>query len=234
MGTDWIPGREAELLVKMQTLSTALTAGPTVYVLPTGLAADFAEQLGILDARYATCQNEVTRSPANITAKNEAKASVIRLARQINKILQADVNLSDFNKQAAGLPVYSTSRAPLPPPQSAPVIENFSIFGNRASYEVHGTSSLRGKEHNAHALSAFYYIGETAPTSVEGWVFVESTTKNKVVFDLPEGTAPNTKVWVTCFWVGARSQSSAACQPVYSYTTHAAPVPMPPAMKKAA
>ncbi len=88
MSTNFLPQREAELVTWSGNFDTKITATPTAFGLTAGQATTYAGLNAAFVSAYQTANDPLTRSPANIVAKNMAMAALVASARQLAGIIQ--------------------------------------------------------------------------------------------------------------------------------------------------
>lgn len=218
MSSQLIPGRESELVTKVQIAAEVITAQYAQYYIPQLWATQFQEDVDNFVQLHQNANNESTKSPTVIIAKDEAKKGVIKSYRWLNKNLQNNEQISNLQRAAVGCPIYKTSREPSKPIDEAPKIDELTMNGHRMTFKVHSDSSLRARAAGAKGLSVLTHVGETVP-ALDKWTFETNTTKNEIVIDFDPSLPLDTKVWVCCFWVNNLMESSPACLPRPAYIT---------------
>jgi hypothetical protein len=212
---DFLPTREAELVVWSTNFNTLINATPTTYGLTEPQATGYETLHSAFDSAFQASQDPTTRTPANIVAKNTAMNNLRTNARLLARIIQAAPAVTDEMKAGLGLTVRKTEPSPINPPTELPVLEVTERFGAVVRIKLHdGSGSRRGKPDGVQGASVFSYVGATPPADASGWKFEGNTTKTITEVEFPAGTAPGTTVYLTAFWYNPRGQSGPGCAPV--------------------
>lgn len=211
----FLPAREASLITWSNNFNTLITATPTAFGLVAAQATTFAALNAAWVAAYNTARNSLTRSPANIIAKNQAKHAMIVNARLLAGVIQKFPAITNTQRSELGLTVPNVP-SPIPPPATSPAMEITTVSAWTVNLRLHDSTSgsKRGKPAGVSGASLFSFVGATAPADIASWKFEGNTgrTKISVVFD--SSNPPGAKVWLTAFWFNYRKQSGPACTPV--------------------
>lgn len=122
MPVSYIPTTDALLVPWADNFSALITASPGSYGLSAGDAATIAAVTASYDSAYALAIAGGTRGPSNIAAKDAAKANLIFIDRQFATIIQANPAVTDVQKTNLGITVRKTTRTPIPPPSTSPLL----------------------------------------------------------------------------------------------------------------
>jgi hypothetical protein len=214
MPKDFVPTREGDLDEFVHNFDSRITASPTTFGLTAADATAFHALVVAWDAAYSVTKNRGTRSQSAVIVKDEKKFAMVTKLRELARIVQAYPGTTNEDRSLLGLTVPS-ERQPQPAPAFAPKLNVVKVDRNLVSVQLRDAQNLsRVRPDFARAANVFSFVGETAPTTSEGWYFQGGTTKARfdVAFDasLPMGT----KVWLTAFWKNERDQSGPACDPV--------------------
>ena len=109
----FLPGREASLITWSNNFSTLITATPTAFGLTAAQATAFAALNTAWVSAYNTAKNALTRSPANIITKDQAKKLMIAEARQLAGVIQKFPTITNTQRSELGLTVPNTP-SPVP------------------------------------------------------------------------------------------------------------------------
>jgi hypothetical protein len=211
---DFVPTREGDLDEFVQNFDTRITASPTTIGLTAADATAFHALVVAWDAAYTVTKNRGTRSQSAVIVKDEAKFAMVQKLRELARIVQAFPGTTNEDRSLLGLTI-PAERQPQPAPGVAPKLNVTKVDRNIVSVQLCDATTLsRVRPDFAKSANVFSFVGESAPTTNEGWFFQGGTTKSRfdVSFDasLPMGT----KVWLTAFWKNERDQSGPACAPV--------------------
>src|SRR5436190_15636722 len=171
MAIKFLPARDADLLAWSNNFKTKITANPTTY----GLVAALATSYGTLHTNFQNAYNVIvdptTRSPVNITLKDQAKANLIANARLLARQVQGTGAVTAAQKEDLGLNPRDTQPTPIPPPATAPTIDIVLVTGNTVKLRLHeaGESSKRGKPDGVDGAAVYSFVGATPPADESSW-----------------------------------------------------------------
>jgi hypothetical protein len=216
MAIKFLPARDADLLAWSNNFKTKITASPITY----GLTAALATAYGTLHTNFQNAYNVIidptTRSPVNITLKDQAKANLIANARLLARTVQGTSTVTAAQKEDLGLNPRDTQPTPIPPPATAPVIDILSCVGNTVKLRLHeaGESSKRGKPDGVDGAAVYSFVGAVPPSDEAAWTFQGITSRTKLDIVFPNTVAPGSQVWFTAFWFNERKQNGPAATKV--------------------
>jgi hypothetical protein len=210
------PAAEAELVTWSNTFKTKITAAATTYGLTAAQATAYGTKHDAFVAAYNVAQDNETRSPANISTKNVAKASLIAEIRMLAGVVQRWPNITNPLRIELGLPPRDFEPTPIPPPAAAPGIVIKSAQGRTVRIRLFDVANptRRGKPAGVLGASVFSYVGASAPADLSDWKFEGNTGRTSVDVVFPATVASGAVVWLTAFWFNPRKQSGPACDPV--------------------
>jgi len=210
--TDFLPSREAELVVWSTNFSTRINLAP----LPIGLSVIQATAYQALHDSFVTAYNAATNDGTNSRAskvtKNSAKKLLVANARLLAGIVQKFPGTTNTQRSELGLTVKDVEPTPIPPPATAPALEIISTIGNtvRIRLKDPANPSRRGRPSGVDGAAIFTFVGAAAPTEEAEWTFQGNTPRTSVNITFPGSTTPGAKVWFTAFWFNPRKQSGPA------------------------
>ncbi len=216
MPIDYLPSREGELLTWATTFGGHITATPTDFGLDAAQATAFDTLLNAYRTAYDTANDNATRTPSSIIAKNDAKDALVANARLLAAIVQATPGVTNIQKSDLGLTVRDTEPTPVPPPGQPPALEIVSAVARTVRIKLHDVKSgtSRGKPAGVTGAAVFSFVGDTPPTSLDDWKFETNTTKTIIDIEFSDTLPNGSQVWLTAFWFNTKTQSGPACQPV--------------------
>lgn len=208
-------GKDADIVAGSANFAGLIASGFASYGLTTGQATAFGTLNTALQAAHTAAVNPSTRTPVTIEARRVAIGNMRASAILLAKIVYATSTVTDAQLVALGL-LPRSSRAPIPAPATAPVIDIVSVTGNTVKLRLHaaGDSTKRGKPAGVNGASVFSFVGATPPDQESEWTFEGIAPKTIVDITFPAGTAPGAKVWFTAFWFNNRKQNGPAAAPV--------------------
>jgi hypothetical protein len=217
--SDFLPTRDGDLLTWSVNFNAKINATPTDYGLTAGQATAYTTLHDAFATAFQTASDPLTRSPANIVAKDGAKAALITSARQLAGIIQKYPGTTDFMRSELGLTVKDAEPSPIPPPADAPQLDVVTVSGRTVRIRLRDVANptRRGKPAGVSGASVFSYVGATPPPDVAAWKFEGNIGVTKVDVTFPTTVEPGAQVWLTAFWFNPRKQSGPACTPVTTY-----------------
>lgn len=205
--TDFVPGREADLVDFLTNFSTRAAAEAVAIGLTSAQCTAFQTQVDAFIAAWEITRYRSTRSGSAVIVKNEAKVAVVKSLRQLAGIVQKHPGTTNEQRDLLGLTVPAV-RQRRPVPTSIPVVEQKgSVNGNTVTIHFHDTGSTRrALPNDVASAQVFTHVGATPPTDPKDWFFMGVTTRPTVEVpfdaDLPMGT----KAWVCVAWANERGQ----------------------------
>ena len=197
---------------------TKINATPTDYGLTVALADNYHGLHEAFILAYNTANDPLTRSPANIAAKNTAKEELIENARMLARIVQAAPGISAAQRESLGLTVPDVEPSPIPVPDAAPAIEIMSAVGRLVKIRLWDTENPdnRGKPAGVSGATVLTYIGAAppAPEDIAAWKFETNISKTTTTVEFPPTVPSGATAWFTAFWFNPRKQSGPATLPV--------------------
>jgi hypothetical protein len=214
-GRNFYRGTDAEIVAGSAAFASMIATGFASYGLTSAQQTAFAALNTTLQAAYLAAVSPSTRTPGAIQGKNTAIREMRANAILLSKIIYATPTVTDEQLVDLGL-LPRPSRAAVPPPDSAPVIDIESVRGNTVTLRLHeaGDSSRRGKPAGVSGAALYSFCGAVAPTDEAGWTFEGLTSKVKTSVSFPNTVAPGSKVWFTAFWFNERKQNGPAADSV--------------------
>src|SRR5438270_179544 len=112
MSTKFPPPREADLVTFTQNFSAKITASAPTFSLTPAQASAYAT----LSNAFNVANDKSTRSPMNVTLKNQAKSSLLANLRTLARIVQGAPTTTNAMRDDLNLPHRGTTPSPVPAP----------------------------------------------------------------------------------------------------------------------
>lgn len=210
------PAREADLVTWAGVFGTKISSAPTTYGLTAAQATLYETTRSAFVASYTTANTPLTRSPANIALKDDAKAALIAQIRLLAGIVQSAPGTTNPMRIELGLPERHLEPTPVPPPAYSPLIEVKSVSGRTARIRLIDTANptRRGRPAGVDGAAVFSHVGAAPAADISGWKFEGNTGRTTVEVTFPSTVAAGATVWLTAFWFNRSKQSGPACDPV--------------------
>lgn len=122
MQAPYIPAKDADFDSWLTNFSALITAAPADFGLIAADAVIIAAAQTAFNAAFVTAITPETRTSPAIAAKDAARASADATVRPYAIQIKLNAAVTDENKVAVGVNLPVTSRTPVPPPATAPVL----------------------------------------------------------------------------------------------------------------
>lgn len=214
-----MPIQDGALVNWGSNFDTKGTATPSKYSLTASQMTSFHTAYTAFVSAYnavATAREAGSRSKLLTSTKDQAKADLLVIGRELYSIVQSAISVADGDKSDIGVVVKKTSPTPVPPPSTAPGIAIVSSFGNTVKLRMYDVArpTHRSRPAGTIGASVFSFVGATPPSDESGWKFEGVAGKLIVDVTFPPATPGGAKVWFTAFWFNDRKQNGPASAPI--------------------
>jgi hypothetical protein len=211
--TDFLPGREAELVTWINTFKSLITVNFAMYGLSSAQQAAYGTAATNFINAYNVAKADATRSPSNIIAKDAMKKIVIGQTRQLAGIVQKFPGTTNEMRSQLGLTV-PAPHSPIAPPTDVPTLEIVERLGTMIRLRLHDATGNRSKPAGVRAANVYSHVGPTAPVQIGDWSYEGEATRAFVDITFPAETVPGTVVWFTAQWKNPRGEAGPGCAAV--------------------
>jgi hypothetical protein len=215
------PKKDSLLVAFSSNFNDRIVAEPATFSLSAAQAALYTPlHTSFVDSYNAVVEAREagTRSKSLVQIKDQAKFDLLRYGRELYKLVQASLTVTDANKTLLGVKVIDRSPTPVPAPNAAPEIKVTSVYGRDVRLSIKDASGTRkGRPIGVVGCSLYSFIGPSAPTTNDGWKSEGNITKNDILVKFAESVTPGTKVWFTGFWYSLRGLSGPECTPISAH-----------------
>ena len=194
-----IPSSDSLFLGWLTNYSGLLSASPTSF----GITGADASAMASITSQYITSYNLAvnpsTRNAGAVAAKDNYRANAEGRARQLANIIQSNPAITDQQKTDLGLLVRKTTKTPIAPPASSPLLAFIAATPGQHTlrFADQNTPAKRAKPLNVNALSLWYQIGGTTPpVDTSTMTFAGLQTKNPIGMDLPTAASGQTIYYI--------------------------------------
>lgn len=190
----YFPSIESDLRLWTENFHTLITATPTLYGLVAGDATIIAAACTDWETNYdalVTARASHTETPAMVLDKDVAKAEMQVVCRSYSQSVRNNPNVSDANKLALGLTLVDTTRTPIPPPTTYPVLQ-LSAPGpltQTLKYADNETPTRRARPAGASAMEVFITVGTAPAVDPSASQYRRLITRQPFVFDFASDQA---------------------------------------------
>lgn len=218
MPKDFIPARDTELLPWVLNLSEKLTATPTAFGATAAMATALEDLVDPYEAAQAVVMNPLTRTRATILIRDQARAPMKAMIREIARVVNAYPPITNDQRVSLGFTPRKSTATPIGPPQECPVLEIVQTMGRMVKIRLHGQdTNRRGKPDGVEGATVFSYVGNSAPADITLYKFEGSITRTSFNVEFPPTVPAGSQVWLCAFWFSPTSAPGPACQPVSAY-----------------
>ena len=209
MPSNFPPRREANLVIWSGIFGSKITLSPGAVGLNAGQCTTYNGYQSAFVNAYTIAQADATRSPMNVSLKNQAKANLIRNIRLLAGIIQKFPGTTNPMRMDLGLPVRGTSPTPIPAPSGAPLVEVKSVSGRTARLRlIDGANpTRRGMPPGTAGASVYSFVGASAPSEVSAWKFEGNTGVTRLDVTFPSTVANGATVWFLACWFNPRKEN---------------------------
>jgi hypothetical protein len=192
-----------------------VTAEPITYGMNPAQVSAYDALNIVWTGAYERATNPLTRTKANVAAKNAARAAIVAMSADLARIIDGTPTVTDAQKIELGLNVRKAP-VPVPAPTEAPAVDLGSVVNRTVNVHIHDSaaSSKRGKPAGAVAAWVYTYVGQNYPTDPAAWTFERSTTKAKFQITFPDTVAGGQSVWIRAAWINAKQEAGPLSVPV--------------------
>jgi len=202
---DFIARRDADLLQWSSNFDQKINFSPESYGISPLAAAEYAALHLSFAQLYAAAVGASTRTPSGIVAKDDARAALVKRARQLAGIIRAMPQVDDARRLDLGLRAKRRAtgvRRRIERPSHAPVLRVISVQGSTVRIQL-GNSQMptrRTLPRDVKGAMIYSFIGEPPPTMLKGWNLRQSISRTRCEITFPPNLPPGTRVWVTACW----------------------------------
>lgn len=204
---DYIPAPDADLLAWATNFSVLITASPATYGLIAGDATATATALSAFSTALSAATNPATRTSVTIATKDTARVNLVALVRtQVAKI-QSTLTVTPTQKTNLGITVRITTRTPINPPTTRPLMSNVqsngSILAMRLNDEL--TPDARAFPVGVILCEVYMRTGTTGGDDLTNYDLLASTGRSVNLLDVSAVTPGTTMHFITR-WISRRGE----------------------------
>jgi hypothetical protein len=168
MSSSYIPAKDAEASLWMQTFANGIAANPSTYQLSSSDATTISNAVNAFKDALAVTSDPATRTVTSIATKDDTRATAENLCRQYAMLIKLNAGISDANKLAIGVRPVNPNRSPINVPDSSPLLNVIGATPGSQTVRYADTSTPDSgkKPFGAVQLQLFVAIG-TTPTNDE-------------------------------------------------------------------
>ena len=191
MAAPYIPARDVDLVTWATNFSTLITAAPATYGLTPTDASNIAAAVAAYNAAYTLAVNPSTRTPTTVADKDTQKLAMIPIVRTYASQIRLNPGVMNSDKIALGLNLPNNSPAPIPRPNTAPVVTITNAQPLRHVMKFRDETAQptsRAKASNSIGMELWRGIDSIALTDPTACTFIGMMVKVPFVsdFDAPD------------------------------------------------
>jgi hypothetical protein len=199
MGSSYIPSKDAQASIWMQTFAGGISASPATYQLAVADATTISNALMI-------ASDPATRTPGAIATKVDLRKTAEAICRQYAMIIKLNNGISDEAKIGIGVRPVNPNRSPVTVPESSPLLNVLGATpGSHTVRYGDAITDKPAKPFGASQLQLFVTIAAEATTDEDTAQYYGSFTKNPVAV----GFAPDDDGKVATYfarWISRRGE----------------------------
>ena len=167
---DFLPAKDQAFLVWALNFTTALVSMLVRIGFPESVFQELMALRNTFSEKLTTAEAPATRTKAAVQAKNNArKAFEKRLRQVIKEYLTYNHALTDEDRDDLGLPIYKTTRTPVPPPTGKADFTIEPLGGSRLVIHFHAHDEEReranAKPFGVRGVEIIWAVLDVPPTS---------------------------------------------------------------------
>ena len=214
---DFLPRREAEMLLWSRNFDQRINAAPGDYALTAGQAAEYRTLHEAFADAFKLSQQPGTRTPVVLSERDEAKAALVAFARVLAGVVRSAPGVDDVRRLELGLTVRAKGRRPrIGRPTEAPHLFVEPVLARpavRVTLFAPGAAVRRAKPAGVAGATVFTFVGEEPPLLLSEWKLGVQTTRTTAEVRLPHPPPPGARVWVIAQWFNPTGQRGPASLP---------------------
>ena len=212
MGKDYLPSDEMALRSWVANFSNLVSQWQSELGVPAEVTEELAVKSAAFGSALALAKDPETRGLRTVFLKDELKRELKTLVRQVARMVQGRMSVTDDQRQALGLTIRKTRAGSGVVPESAPMVTLSLAAGNKVRVTLSDADShKRGRAAGAIGASIFSCVGEL-PSNRGGWKFEGNT--NRMTIDIDIMSQTGSTVWICAQWFNRTSQSGPWSEPV--------------------
>lgn len=203
----YLPSRDADLQTWAVAFSGLITATPTVYGLIAGQATTLAGLVSAYTSALALATGAATRTSVTVAAKDTAKANLVFLIQSYVAIIQGYPAITPALLSGLGLTVRSTTRTPINPPTTFPLISILSIISLNARLTISDelTPDAKKRPFGAAGMELYIKVAGPAPIDLSSMTYVGVFTRTPTDFVVPNAALGET-VFMRGVWINDKGE----------------------------
>ena len=182
MSDSYMPADDAGALSFMTVFAAGLTANTATYMVSSADALAVTNSVNLFAAALAITDDPATKTKVTVAAKDDARIAAEQIVRQYVSLIKPNAGISDPDKIAIGVRPVNTSRDPINPPSSSPLLNIIGAtpLSQTIRYADTTTPDSGAKPFGALQLQLFVAVGEEEADDPAAAQFYGAFTKNPI------------------------------------------------------
>lgn len=205
---DYIPQSDGDFDAWQMNFRNKLTASPATYGIDQATADQIKALSNAWDTKYDKSVSAQEAARAAVGEKDAARGAFIALIRPTVARIQVDPAVSDGSKQAAGLPIRSTSRSPNPPPDTRPLVDVDASQRLRhiVKFRDEATPRSTAKPHGVRACQVWVKVGGEPPKDASELTYLADDSRSPYLAEF-EGEDGGKTAYYWLRWINTRGET---------------------------
>lgn len=203
----YIPSKDAQLDDWASNFKTLIAASPTTYGLVASDATSITNAFNSWHTAFLAATNPTTRTKATIETKKLQKASMLSVVRGYAATIRVNKAITNELKIGLGLHIPDTTRTPVPPPVTQPVLKIAKIAQGYQDVQAtdEATPLSRARPAGSVGLLVYRFVGAESTNAPADATFLTFVGKPSLKATFTEADRGKT---VTYFarWTNARGE----------------------------
>lgn len=217
--SDVLPRRDVDLSHWAMVFAQGVAADPGGLGVSLGQSEALLAAATLYRDAYAVTSNPSHRSPIVTTTKNDARARLSAIAREVVRVIRAHVGVSPMRLAELGLLSQFEPDVADAMPAEPPTVWVEEGRGGTVTLTLRNpeSPSTTGRPRAALGAAIFSWAGEAPPEDPRRWHFETNTTRTRISLPLPADHPPGTKVWYYAAWLDTRLRQGKPSVPVSTF-----------------
>lgn len=210
----YIPQAEGNFDAFVRQFVNQLAIDPAAYEVSAERLKALQIQLADWDKRYEAAVKARDAAKAATESKEESRRLLEDTVRSVAKLIQANNQISNAARDAAGLPIHKTTRTPIAVPRTFPkcIIVGSDRLELTVMYSDVATPTRRARPHGVRGCEVYVAVADVPPTNPEDYRFVTFSTRSPEIISFKSEAGGETAN-ILLRWVNTKGETGPWNQP---------------------
>lgn len=211
----YLPNKEDQFAAFVHNFVNQLTQHPDRYHIGTERVDRVTSLMNLWDTTVTDAVAARDAARAATLRKDQSRYSLEEVVRELSRIIQADPDVTDEDRELAGLPVRKTTRTPVPPPKTVPTgtVIGTERLQQTLTYSDASTPTRRARPDGVTGCEVWVAVAEVAPTNPADYRFVVLSTRTPEVVTFAPEEGGRTAHYLLR-WVNGKGQQGPLSAPI--------------------